>query len=552
MSGEAQSKQEALAARYNLPTQPEWQQFLNHFDLSEMFALVVLLVADADGAELCRVELEKQLQQEGKKLISLDVASPDALRKIPSQLLNTQLPADAGGIWVAGVEPDYSPNFSAWKEAWRYVMHRLNPRRNEIRRQFNCSLIFVGAPWLQETMREIAPDIWSVRTLVARIEPQAASETKAISSERPTHDLSEPKSGGDPLFALQEAEKLRGIPGKELALARLLHRAGEGFASRSDWRSAEKAYAEALQLKQQVGGSPDSLLATLNKLSWTCHVLGQARRSLDYAQSALTIARQTGNRIEEEKALNNLGLAHAALGDVRKALEFHEQQLAIAREIGNRRGEGSSLNNLGIAYAGLGEERKAIKFYEQALVIHHETGNRNGEGNALMNLGIAHFKLGDARKAIEYHEQALSVFRDIGDRRGESNALGNLGITYSALGDKRKAIEFYEQTQPVFREIGDQRGESYTLCNLGVAYSALGDAHKAIEFYEQALIIGREIGDQYGEANALFNSAVARDSLGNRADAIIRAEAALKIYKAIEHPNAAKVRVELAKWRKQV
>lgn len=286
-------------------------------------------------------------------------------------------------------------------------MHRLNPRRNEIRRQFNCSLIFVGAPWLQETMREIAPDIWSVRTLVARIEPLAVSETKPTISERQSFDADETKGGGDPLFALQEAEKLRGISGKDLALARLLHRAGEGFAARNDWRSAEKAYTEAFEIKQQFGASPDSVLATLNRLAWTCHVLGQAHRSLDYTQSALAIARQTGNRKAEGKALSYLGLAHAVLGDVRKAIEFHEQRLTIAREIGDRHGEGSSLNNLGNAYGALGESRKAIKFYEQALVIHREIGNRNGEGNVLMNLGIAHFKLGDARKAIEFFEQTL-------------------------------------------------------------------------------------------------------------------------------------------------
>ena len=54
MSPEAQSKREALAARYNLPGQPEWQQFLQHFALSENFTLIVLLVVDADGAEMCR------------------------------------------------------------------------------------------------------------------------------------------------------------------------------------------------------------------------------------------------------------------------------------------------------------------------------------------------------------------------------------------------------------------------------------------------------------------------------------------------------------------
>ena len=40
------------------------------------------------------------------------------------------------------------------------------------------------------------------------------------------------------------------------------------------------------------------------------------------------------------------------------------------------------------------------------------------------------------------------------------------------------------------------------------------------------------------------------DKLGESAQAIARAEAALNIYEAIEDPNAAKVRQQLAEWRK--
>jgi len=551
MSMEVQSKKEALAARYNLPAQPEWQQFLNHFDLSENFALVVLLVADADGAELCRVGLEKELQQEGKNLVSIDIPSPDALRNLPSQLLAMQLPADAGGLWIAAVEPDYSPNFQACQEAWQFALARLNPRRNEIRRQFNCSIIFVGAPWLQETMREIAPDIWSVRTLVARIQPQAASETPAVATEKPTFSTGETEGGSDPLFALQEAEKLRGVPGKELALARLLHRAGMGFAARNDWRSAEKAYTEALKFKQQAGAPPESLISTFLNLSRTCHVLGQIQRSLHHAQLALTLARETGKRHSEEQALLHLGIAWLSFGEARKAIEFCEQALVIAREVGDRQGESVALGNLGNAYSLSGNARKAIEFYEQALAIGQEIGDRKGVGANLGNLGNAYKDLGETHKAIDFYEQALAIDREIGDRQGEGNAVGNLGSAYENLGEINKAIDFYEQALVIFREIGDRHGEGSTLGRLGNAFLLLDDARKAIEFHEQQLIIAREIGDRQGEGNGLWNSALALNKLGERTKAIARAEAALIIREAIGDPKAEKVRARLAEWRGQ-
>ena len=118
------------------------------------------------------------------------------------------------------------------------------------------------------------------------------------------------------------------------------------------------------------------------------------------------------------------------------------------------------------------------------------------------------------------------------------------------MGDARKAIEFYEQHLVIGREIGDRLGEGNALGNLGSAYANLGDVRKAMEFFEQALLITRETGDRRGEANSLWNSALALEKLGGQAQAIARAEAALRIYEAIEDPNAAKGRARLAEWRK--
>ena len=291
------------------------------------------------------------------------------------------------------------------------------------------------------------------------------------------------------------------------------------------------------------------LVELVNAVAYAGDLRFHPGQRIRWLEGHLTAARTVKNRQAEGTALGNLGNAYADLGDARKAIEFYEQQLVIVREIGNRRGEGNALGSLGNAYADLGEVRKSIEFYQQSLKLHREIGDRRGEGQDLGNLGLAYFSLGDARKAIEFHEQALGIARAIGDRRGEGADLGNLGNAYFSLGDARKAIEFHEQALVIDREIGDRRGEGADLGNLGSAYSALGDARKGIGFFEQQLVIVREIGDRRGEGNALFNSALASEKLNDRAQAITRAEAALKIYEAIEDPNAAKVRAELAEWR---
>ena len=318
--------------------------------------------------------------------------------------------------------------------------------------------------------------------------------------------------------------------------------------------------------------------------------LGDAQKAIEYCEQGLVVARAVSDRQSEHVALDNLHRAYELLGDTQRAIEFHqqslksaleihnggkradsrslapaqhslgdphndidlaEQGLLVMRKIGDRFGEGEALLQIGNAYYFSKDMIKAVEFYDQALAIYREIGDRSGEGKVFFNLGSVNYFLGNKSKAIEFYAQALVICREIGNRKLELAVLDKLGLAHTTLDDARKAIEFYEQHLNIAREIGDRRVEGNALCNLGVAYKKLGDVRKAIEFYEQYLTIAREIGDRLGEGNALWNSALAHDSLGNRAEAIPRAGTALKIYEAIEDPNAAQVRAQLAEWRGQ-
>jgi tetratricopeptide (TPR) repeat protein len=605
MSDDVQSRWENLAGRYGLAGQPEWRKLLNHFDLSEGFALVVLLTVEADGAALCRHELGQHLHARGQQLIAIELPTPDALRQLPGHFLDTPLSPGDACLWVAAVEPDYSKTYAEWRDAWQQTLARLNAFRNPIRDKFPLTLVFAGAPWLQGVMRETAPDLWSVRTFVTRIEPlpqispqSPTAQTTILPSsgdtgggQTTTLATSDDTGGGDPLFALEAADKLRGVPGKELALANLLHRAGDGFANLQDWRSAEKAYSESLELKNRYHAPPPSLLDTLVNLGGACITVGQIQPAITLFEQARQIGRQIGDRLVEAAMLGNLGSAYLDLGDartatklsnesltiarelrnrkfegnalgilgnaclnssdVRKAIAYFEQELAIAREVRNQDSECSAVGNLGRAYASLGDFQKAVEFLEQAIALARKIHNYRFENILLSNLGIAYRGLGQTQKAIECYERALAKGRQISNKRMQNGILGNLGNAYRALGNTHKAIEYYEQSLLSARASGCRFGESANLANLGIAYQDLGQRRKGLEFFEQALVIAREVGDRRLEAGTLWNTAVVLEQMNDLTQAIQRAEAALRIFQAIEDPNAAKVLEQLATWRGQ-
>jgi tetratricopeptide (TPR) repeat protein len=233
----------------------------------------------------------------------------------------------------------------------------------------------------------------------------------------------------------------------------------------------------------------------------------------------------------------------------RETIRWLELALVAARRLKRPGWESGTLGNLGIAYQLLGEYRTALKYHEQSLALDKKLGNRLQEARALGNIGNAYNLLGDYQQALAHYEQCLEISRDLGDRLIESTSLGNVGSAYDGLGEYRRAIDYYKQHLRTARVIGDRRGEGNALGNLGIAYKNLGKHKRAIGYYEQHIKIACEIGDRAGEANSLFNSAVSLYKLGNKTAAISRANAALKIYEAIESPHTSKVRNQLALWR---
>ena len=225
------SEQNALSRRYGQTAAGEWQRVLNHFALGDGFALIVLIVPDRDGALLCRDELERLLAARGTRLIRREPAAPGDLAELANSLLDLPSGRDSGAVWIAAVVPRGAPDFPAWERAWRRALEGLNQQRNPMRRHFECPVIIVAAPWIVPLFRDVAPDLWSIRSQVVHIEPDRDLTRRRSdeATQSPTRSEAPPQiDAPDPTLALREAERLRGAPGRERDRAVML--AGPGRA----------------------------------------------------------------------------------------------------------------------------------------------------------------------------------------------------------------------------------------------------------------------------------------------------------------------------------
>ena len=229
----------------------------------------------------------------------------------------------------------------------------------------------------------------------------------------------------------------------------------------------------------------------------------------------LQVAKEEGDERGEGHAYCNLGNAYGSLGDFKKAIEYQNLHLQIAKKVGDKHGEGAAYSNLGVVYHSLGDFKKAIYYLNLALKIVKKIGGKYGEGKLYGDLGNTHRCLGDFKKAIEYNNLYLKIAKEVGDKHGEGCAYGGLGNAYNCLGDFKKAIEHHNLNLQIAKEVGDKRREGNAYCNLGNAYKGLGDLKKAIEYHYLHLNIAKEVGDKYMEGVGYGNLGNAHCHLGH-------------------------------------
>lgn len=283
--------EQRLTRLYGESAGEEWQQVRRALSLRQDFRLVILLVPDDDAASLCKLAA---LALSGpRSLLDWPLLGPEQLYELPARLARVRI-ADPGQVlWVQAVLPQTHAGKPAWERAWAEAAARLNERRDVLRAQIRGTLILCGAPWIVPVLRDAAPDLWSVRTLVARIGQGVAAkaevggardpQTEALSVLdkllHPARDsiwrfarlaeigrpialysdlltpavITEVAADLDPQLALNRALSLRAATTarSQFELAHLLLRAAYGFALHRNAHETERLAGEVWALSQE-------------------------------------------------------------------------------------------------------------------------------------------------------------------------------------------------------------------------------------------------------------------------------------------------------------
>jgi predicted ATPase len=180
--------------------------------------------------------------------------------------------------------------------------------------------------------------------------------------------------------------------------------------------------------------------------------LADARQDLD---GALAFAKRAGDRVQEARALANLGTLAVDVGDLDEGRRCYDAALALLRAAGERRIEGRCIGFYGLLHEEADELDAAGRDYAAALAIHAACGDRRYEAIHQMQLARVRLARGDVDGARDLLRRALTMHRELQNRRQEVHGLLLLGDIGVAAGFPDEAVRAWERAVPVARDIGD-------------------------------------------------------------------------------------------------
>ncbi|MET1071560.1 MAG: tetratricopeptide repeat protein [Umezawaea sp.] len=330
------------------------------------------------------------------------------------------------------------------------------------------------------------------------------------------------------------------------------HRSPPGFATAADalaWLDVERPTLVAVAGHAAVHGWPTRATGLSTTLWRYLAKSGHHADALAIHGHAHRVARSSGDRAGQARALADLGLTHLRSGRYAQAGEHLRRALDLFRHSDDRTGRARALNVLGLVEMWLGRYRPATDHHERALALFRQTGDLPNEARALGNLGHVELRLGHHGRAADHQRRALALFRRTGDRSGEAYALDGLGTLHTHLGRPDDATGFHRRALALHRESGDREGEAWALNGVGDAARTAGRPAEAVTHHTAARAIAADVGHRQQQARAHTGLGRAHRALDEPADADRHYQRALTLYTDLGLPEADRLRDDLVAAR---
>jgi tetratricopeptide (TPR) repeat protein len=269
---------------------------------------------------------------------------------------------------------------------------------------------------------------------------------------------------------------------------------------------------------------------------------------LNGLRTALTQARQSGDRAKQVEILRALGALQNTQGMHTEALTTYSEALTLYEALNDQEHVLEMLDMLSALMVKTENAQAAILNAGRGLKLAEEMSDTVTQLQLLLTLGDARQQLGESDEAVRAYRQALELARTSFDSQHEAITLYKLGAAQLDGGDTDTAIDNLEQALALFKAQKRRGYEGRVLGALGSAYGDLERWSEAINFHTSALYIAREVSDTDDEALQLTSLGYANLQADQLGQALLRYRQALHLaYESSNRNNIVATLVDLVR-----
>ena len=202
-------------------------------------------------------------------------------------------------------------------------------------------------------------------------------------------------------------------------------------------------------LKQVKGTEEKARILTL--LGYSQRTLGQYQKASAFHEEALTIAREAKDRPCEIANLNHISRTYANQKNYSDAINYAQRALILARQVGNKLGEANALVNLGYSKVLAARQSdsmdtevysEAIRYLEQGVELAKQQGDFQSQSFGYSSLGIAYVILSQPTTAIASLTKGAELAQYSRDIYLQGLSFAYIAEAYYSIEDRTSAIVF--------------------------------------------------------------------------------------------------------------
>lgn len=259
----------------------------------------------------------------------------------------------------------------------------------------------------------------------------------------------------------------------------------------------QKAFQEAKQILalSESNQYDKGRAEALRNLAFSSQSLGFIQEGFDFANQALRIFEELGDKKNLAHVYNTLGFIYDHLNEQENRLIANLKSKIFSFEINDTEGMIRSLNNTGDNYIQLGNYRDALNSFKECINLIQPT-NHFMYAVVYCNIGEVNFLKKELEEAIDYFFLSLDHARKIKSNAVEATALLLLSKVYSAQENYEKALETLKRGVELFEGEQKEGGELIYLTNKDEEDSILkSSTNIEVEIYQLYAEICEKTGD---------------------------------------------------------